>query len=101
MYDFRYQFETYVLSKKILKLKVAKIDLKKSFKTGFEYDDYFIVLENIDGQKVMDIETTDGDFYRIPITKKLKKGWDWPDQSQVPDRKVVKILESLYAFLKA
>ena len=99
MYDFRYQFETYVLVKKILKV-AKKSGLKKCFKSGFEYDDYFIVLEKIDGQKLLDIET-DTDFYRIPITKELKKDWDWPDQSQVPDRKAMEILESLYVFIKA
>ena len=99
MYDFRYQFETYVLVRKILKV-AKKSGLKKSFKSGFEYDDYFIVLEKLDGQKLLDIET-DGDFYRIPITKTLKEGWDWPDQSQIPNKEVLTVLKDLYAFLKA
>lgn len=83
-------------------MKAAKKSgVKKEFKEGFEFKSYFICLEKFDGQKLLDIETLDGDFYRIPTTKHLKENWDWPETSQIPDEKALKILKRLYAFLKA
>lgn len=100
MFEFRYQFESYVLTKKILKV-AKKMGLKPLFKEGFEFSDYYIDLDEFEGQKVMSVETLDGNFYRVPITKRLKSDWNWPDASQVPSKETIRILKELYAFLKA
>ena len=108
--NYTYQFECQVLLKKVMKL-AKKQGLKKEFKKGFEFQNkYFIGLEvfgvgveKIDNEKDLFIESLDGGFWRIPLRKKgPKKGlkW-WPSEDQIPNKEVVEILESLYAFLKA
>ena len=112
---YTYQFECTVLLRKILKL-AKKQGAKSFFKEGFEFrDKYFICLEQenfekieenfekIEGEDALVIESLDGGFWRIPLRKKgPKKGlkW-WPSEDQIPNKEVVEILESLYAFLKA
>ena len=105
---YTYQFECTVLLRKILKL-AKKQGAKSFFKEGFEFrGKYFICLEQenfekIEGEDALAIESLDGGFWRIPLRKKgPKKGlkW-WPSEDQIPNKEVVEILESLYAFLKA
>ena len=104
---YTYQFECTVLVKKILKA-AKKHGVKKAFKEGFEFQDkYFICLE-----RCLEIETkkiyydlvieTEGGLWRIPLLKNgPKNGLKWPDEKQIPNKEVVKILKNLYAFLKA
>lgn len=108
MMTYTYQFECNILVHKLLKL-AKKQGLKKSFKEGFEFEGrYYIGLERFGIEKIDDeddlfIESMSGEFWRIPLAKKgPKKGLSWwPDDSQVPNKEVVEILEKLYAFLKA
>ena len=103
MDTYTYQFECTVLLRKILKL-AKKNGCKSFFKEGFEFDgQYYIGLEKSDEEKDLFIETLEGEFWRNPLRKKgPKKGlkW-WPDESQIPDKKTIEILEKFYAFLKA
>lgn len=105
---YTYQFECNVLLKKIFKI-AKKNGLKYIFNGGFEFQGkYFICLEKkdyekIDGEEALAIESLSGEFWRIPLAKKGPKkglGW-WPSEDQIPNKEVVEILESLYAFLKA
>ena len=105
---YTYEFECMVLVKKIMKL-AKKQGVKSFFKEGFEFQGkYYICLEQcleIQTKKIyydLVIET-EGGLWRIPLLKKgPKKGrkW-WPDEKQIPNKEVVKILKNLYAFLKA
>ena len=103
MVTYKYEFESFVLSKKILK-EAKKQGLKSIFKDGFEFDgQYYIGLEKFDEEKDLFIETLEGEFWRIPLSKvgpEKGRKW-WPSKDQIPTKEVVSILKSLYAFLKA
>ena len=103
MDTYTYQFECTVLLRKILKL-AKKNGCKSIFKDGFEFDgQYYIGLEKSDEEKDLFIETLEGEFWRIPLSKvgpEKGRKW-WPSKDQIPTKEVVSILKSLYAFLKA
>ena len=108
MVVYTYQFECTVLTEKILKISKKK-GLQHFFKEGFEFKgQYYIGLEQEDFEKIdhedaLFIESLSGEFWRIPLRKGgPKKGlaW-WPEESQIPNKEVVEILQTLYAFLKA
>ena len=103
MITYKYEFESFVLAKKILKT-AKKQGFKPVIKDGFEFKgQFYIGLEKFDGEKDLFIETLEGEFWRIPLSKDgPEKGrkW-WPSQDQVPTKDTVKVLKKLYAFLKA
>ena len=103
-----YHFDCSILVRKILKLAKKK-NIAFFFKEGFIFKGkYYICLEieafqKLDGEDAIAIESTTGEFWRIPLRKGGPKNglrW-WPSEDQIPNKEVVKILKDLYAFLKA